>query len=139
MAFPWGGLRCHGLYLYGRAQEKISVEQSIMEASLKLHATTDWQEWAKKIIETMLRFSWATQIGCWHQNKQYYERSISGQDDLLASCLTTDGGFDLFSLNKKMEFFTVMKEPADSYALQMGFRSKPWLKRSDLDFLKEKK
>lgn len=104
-------------YLYGRAQEKVSLEQELMNCIRNLNQEKNWNvNEGDKLFEQMLRCIWAMQIGCWSENKHYYERMVSDNASSVVSSVSSEAGFNYMRMNRNLEFFTVMKEPEDGFA-----------------------
>lgn len=101
-------------YLYGREREKVSVEQMVMDSIKAINSNN--ADGRLGIFEQIMRYIWATQIGCWSENKFYYERSRPEGDHVVASSITDGAGFTYLRLNKNLEFYTLMKEPEGGFA-----------------------
>lgn len=101
-------------YLYGRAQEKVSVEQMVMDSIKAIPVNEKFEHYEH--FEQIMRYLWAAQLGFWVENKTYYDRSEPEGDHVVASSVTDNAGFTFFRLNKSLEFYMLMKEPKDGFA-----------------------
>ena len=101
-------------YLYGRDQEKITVEQAVLD-SIK-SATVDDKNDYKVQLEQIMRNAWAAQLGFWMENKTYYDRAEPEGDNILASLVMSQEGFSFFRLNKDLEYYMLMKQPDEGFA-----------------------
>lgn len=101
-------------YLYGRDQEKVTVEQTVMD-SIKA-ATMDSKNDYKVQLEQIMRNAWAAQLGFWVENKTYYDRAEPEGDNILASLVTSQEGLSFFRLNKNLEYYLLMKQPEEGFA-----------------------
>lgn len=101
-------------YLYGRAKAEVSLEQQLVDAIRALPVGEEFdrtEQWKR-----LLQFIWAMQLGFWHENKSYYERTQSEETNVLASMVYDASGFDYFRLNRNLEFYTLIKKPEDGFA-----------------------
>lgn len=101
-------------YLYGRDQEKVTVEQAVLD-SIKA-ATVDSKNNYKVQLEQIMRNAWAAQLGFWMENKTYYDRAEPEGDNILASLVTSQEGLSFFRLNKDLEYYLLMKQPEEGFA-----------------------
>ena len=101
-------------YLYGRDQEKVTVEQAVLD-SIKA-ATVDSKNDYKVQLEQIMRNAWAAQLGFWVENKTYYDRAEPEGDNILASLVTSQEGLSFFRLNKDLEYYLLMKQPEEGFA-----------------------
>lgn len=101
-------------YLYGRDQEKVTVEQAVLD-SIKA-ATVDSKNDYKVQLEQIMRNAWAAQLGFWMENKTYYDRAEPEGDNILASLVTSQEGLSFFRLNKDLEYYLLMKQPEEGFA-----------------------
>ena len=101
-------------YLYGRAQEKVSVEQMVMDSIKAIPVNEKFEHYEH--FEQIMRYLWAAQLGFWVENKTYYDRPEPEGDHVVASSVTDNAGFTFFRLNKSLEFYMLMKEPKDGFA-----------------------
>lgn len=100
-------------YLYGREKKEVPLEQQIVEAIQSTEGNEEWDYGAR--MEQMFRYIWAMQIGCWPDNKYYYERN-GDMNSITVSSVTNKSGFSFMRLNKDLEFYALMKEPEEGFA-----------------------
>lgn len=79
-------------YLYGREKKEMPLEQQIVEAIQSTEGNEEWDYGAR--MEQMFRYIWAMQIGCWPDNKYYYERN-GDMNSITVSSVTNKSGFPL--------------------------------------------
>lgn len=101
-------------YLYGREKEKVSVEQMVMDSIKAINVNDKFEHYDH--FEQIMRYLWAAQLGFWVENKTYYDRSKPEGDHVVASSVTDNAGFTFFRLNKNLEYYMLMKEPAEGFA-----------------------
>ncbi|MGN0506357.1 MAG: helix-turn-helix domain-containing protein [Lachnospiraceae bacterium] len=96
-------------YLYGRENEKVGIEQQLMD-ELK-EAAGD-----KELFEQMRKLLWAMQIAQWEPAFRDYTGRVSEVKNEAASSLCTDSGFTQMRLNRDLEYYVWMKEPKEGFA-----------------------
>lgn len=110
-------------YLYGQEKEKISIEQEVLDVLqniMEKHADEGkGGNNHPEYFEKMMDIAWAFQIGCWKNNRQYYNRAIPEKNTRTASVITDDAGFSFFNLNTDNQFYTIVKEPEGGFYKHM--------------------
>ena len=101
-------------YLYGRAKDDVSIEQQIMDAIKGISVNEKFEHYEH--FEQTMRYIWATIIGCWPENGNYYERHRSEGSHVVGASIIDNAGFNFFRLNKSLEFFAMVKEPEEGFA-----------------------
>ena len=100
-------------YLYGRAKDTVSLEQQLMDAIKAIHVGPDFDH--TEHLDRILKYIWAMQLGFWPENKTYYDRTRSEGNHVIVSTAHDKSGFNLFRLNKNLEFYTIMKRPENGF------------------------
>ena len=101
-------------YLYGRDTERVSVEQMVMD-SIKVIPIGENHSFGER-FEKILRYVWAAQASFWMENKTYYDRAVPEENNVLASTITNGAGFTYFRLNRDLEYYMLMKRPAEGFS-----------------------
>lgn len=100
-------------YLYGRAKDNVSLEQQLMDAIQAINVGPDHDH--TEHLDRVMKYIWAMQLGFWSENKDYYDRTRSERDHVIVSTVLDKSGFNLFRLNKNLEFYTIMKCPENGF------------------------
>ncbi len=100
-------------YLYGREKKDVPLEQQIMDAIQSL-AVDEWKY--EDRMEQVFRYAWAMQLAFWKESKCYTERVNGDGEHITASSVTTQAGFSYMRLNRDLEYYAVVKEPADGFS-----------------------
>lgn len=101
-------------YLYGREKKEVPLEQQILESIQELALKDEWKY--EESIEQVFRYAWAMQLAFWKDNKYYKERDCVDGDRVTASSVTMQGGFSYMRLNRDLEYYAVVKEPAGGFS-----------------------
>lgn len=105
-------------YLYGQEKEEVSIEQSVLDALIDVFEK-DGKDGEfnghPQYFDKMLKLAWAFQIGCWKNNKCYYDRGEPEKGNRTASVLTDNMGYSYFNLNPENQFFMLVKEPENGF------------------------
>ena len=100
-------------YLYGRAKDNTSVEQQLMETIREINVGEGYDH--TEHFDRILKYIWAMQLGFWPENKNYYDRTRSEGNHVIASNVFDKAGFNFFRMNKSLEFYTIMKRPENGF------------------------
>ena len=104
-------------YLYGQEKDPVSIEQNVLDTMQEITNHVGESDGTHAdYLDKMLDISWAFQIGCWKNNRNYYKRGIPEKGNRTASVITADAGFGFFNLNPERQFYTIIKEPDDGFA-----------------------
>ncbi len=101
-------------YLYGRASEKVSLEQQIMDDIKSKNRGENYTH--EEHFEQMFKNAWAMTMGFWDENKNYFDRMSSDSEDVLASTIIDEAGFSYMRMNKNLEWFSMMKCPENGFS-----------------------
>ncbi|MBS7369201.1 MAG: helix-turn-helix transcriptional regulator [Oscillospiraceae bacterium] len=103
--------------LYGRGSEERSVPQQILDLLREAAAAGDNNS---AYFEKIMKVLWAVQLSAWRNNRYYYDRpEVGAEDCVTASENTCNGGFSFMRLNKDLEYFFFVKQPAEGFAKRL--------------------
>lgn len=100
-------------YLYGRGKDNVSLEQQLMDDIKAINVGPDFDH--TEHLDRIMKYIWAMQLGFWPENKTYYDRTRSDGEHVIVSTAHDKSGFNIFRLNKSLEFYTIMKRPEKGF------------------------
>lgn len=100
-------------YLYGRGSRGETIEQKIVNSFMELHKKGKHSD--HELCEKIMGIIWATMVGCWQENYEYYDRNKYTQNPM-ASTMQSDEGFNFMRMGPDWEFYFMFPEPEKGYA-----------------------
>lgn len=99
--------------LYGKGSEKKTIEQNVLETMQSLIGTGNNRN--QKVFDKMFDLIWAMMGSMWVNNRDYHDRQVEQNVSKVASAVDDNAGYAFLSLNKDLEFCTMMKQPEEGF------------------------